>query len=326
MSLRLRAAAALILATGVLAGAACRWYNLERRLGAADADFLAKVGYLISSAERHAFLELPDTEKPKFIEDFWERRNPNPSSKENAFKIEYYKRIAEADRLFPSEGRPGWATDRGRFLILFGPPTQRDAQPMSGAGGRGQEIWYYGDFPVIFVDDTATGTYRLASSDFGSLREISLMYMHDLNFALDDASKPASRPPAAPGPNALEFEASLTISRRAPDRIEARVAAEMPYERIWLKADGKTMATTLEAVLELRDAAGAAVWESRTLHEIRVRDTDLGSLKGTTYRLEIPVVVEGAERVGRLGPGAALVVALTNATGKESSKKTLDFK
>ena len=41
---------------------------------------------------------------------------------------------------------------------------------------------------------------------------------------------------------------------------------------------------------------------------------------------EIPIVVEGAERVGRLGSGAVLVLTLTNTTGKESLKKTLDFK
>jgi GWxTD domain-containing protein len=323
---RLRAAAALVLACGALAGAACRWYNLERRLDPADADFLSKVRYIISGAERHAFLELPDAEKPKFVEDFWARRNPDPSSKENVFKTEYFRRIAEADRLFPSEGRPGWTTDRGRFLVLFGPPMQRDVQPNRDGAGRGREIWYYGDFPVIFVDDTGTGTYRLASSDFSSLRDINLMYMHDLNFALDEVSKPGARPPEAPGPNALEFEAVLTIGLRAADRIEALVGVEMAYERIWFKADGTTMATTLEAVLELRDAAGAQVWESRTLHEIRVRDTELGGLTGTKYRLDIPIVVEGAERVGRLGPGAVLVLTLTNATGKESLKKSLDFK
>jgi GWxTD domain-containing protein len=322
---RLGAAVALVLAAGVLACPACRWYNLERKLDPANADFLSKVRYIITTAERQAFLLSPDGEKPKLIEEFWDRRNPDPSSPENAFKIEYFKRIAEADRLFPSEGRPGWLTDRGRFLVLFGPPMQRDTQAMSGAGGRGQEIWYYGDFPVLFIDDTGAGTYRLASSDYGSLREISLMYMHDLNFALDDASKPAPRPPADPA-KTLEFEAALTIVARAPDRIEARVTAEMAYERIWLKADGAMMITTLEAVLELHDAAGKPVWESRTLHEIRVRDTELDSLKGTKCRLEIPVVVEGAERVGRLGLGAVLVVSLTNATGKESSKKTLDFK
>jgi len=324
MSPRLRAAAAIVLACGTLAGTACRWYNLERKLDEVNADFLAKVGYIISSAERRVFLELPDAEKPMFIEDFWARRNPDPSSGENAFKIEYYKRIAEANRLFPSEGRPGWATDRGRFLILFGPPMQRDVQPNLDGAGRGQEIWYYGDFPVIFIDDTGAGTYRLASSDFGSLREISLMYMHDLNQALNEAQKirPGEKAPA----RELEGEAALTIGVRTPARIEARVEAEVPYERIWMKAEGATMATTLEAVLELRDAAGAQVWESRTFHEIRVRDTALASLAGTKYRLVIPIAVEGAERVDRLGPGAVLLLTLTNATGKESLKKTMDFK
>lgn len=323
--MRPRFGAAVALVLVALAGAGCRWYNLERRLDPVNADFLAKVGYIISSAERHAFLELPDTERPKFIEDFWERRNPDPSSKENAFKIEYYKRIAEADRLFPSEGRPGWATDRGRFLVLFGPPTQRDSQPMSGAGGRGQEIWYYGDFPVIFVNDTATGTYRLASSDYGSLPEISLMYMHDLNFALDEVAKPAARPPADV-PRPLDFDADLTVRARGPGRIEAVVGVEISYDRLWLKAEGSSLATTLEAVLELRDGTGAPAWESRTLREIRIQNSELGSLAGTKYRLEIPVVVAGADLVGRLGPGAVLVVTLTNATGKESLKRTLDFK
>jgi GWxTD domain-containing protein len=323
MKPRLREAAGLILACGVLAGAACRWYILERKLDPANADFLAKVGYIISSAERHAFLALPDAEKPKFIEDFWARRNPDPSSGENAFKIEYFKRIAEANRLFPSEGRPGWTTDRGRFLILFGPPMQRDVQPMN-AGGRGQEIWYYGDFPVIFIDNTGAGTYQLASSDFGSLREISLMYMHDLNQALNDAQK--IRPGEKTAARELEGEAALTIGVRTPDRIEARVAAEIPYESIWMKAEGSSMITTLEAVLELRDSAGAQVSESRTFYEIRVRDTELGSLAGMKYRLEIPLVVEGAERVGRLGSGAVLALTLTNTTGRESMKKILDFK
>ena len=189
MSPRLRADRGLDPRRGVLAGAACRWYNLERKLDPANADFLTKVGYIISSAERHAFLLSPDAEKPKFIEGFWERRNPDPSSGENAFKIEYFKRIEQASRMFPSEGRPGWTTDRGRILILFGPPTDRDIQPLN-ASTRCQEIWYYGDFPVIFIDDTGTGTFRLASSDFGSLREISLMYMHDLELSPERGAKP----------------------------------------------------------------------------------------------------------------------------------------
>jgi GWxTD domain-containing protein len=322
---RLRAAAALVLACGALAGAACRWYNLERKLDPANADFISKVRYIITGAERHAFLLSPDAEKPKFIEEFWARRNPDPSSGENTFKTEYLKRIEQARRMFPGEGIPGWMTDRGRILVLFGPPMDRDIRSLPDTSNRCQEVWYYGDFPVIFIDASCAGTFRLVTMDFSSLRDINLMYMHDLNYALNEAAKPAARPPEA-APNALVFDADLVIRLRAPDRIEALVGVEMAYERIWFKADGTTMVTTLEAALELRDAAGGQVWESRTLHEIRVRDTELGGLTGTKYRLDIPIVVEGAERVGRLGPGAVLVLTLTNATGKESLKKSLDFK
>ena len=48
MSPRLRAAAAFALAGVVLAGQACLWYNLERRLDPVNADFLSKVRYIIS--------------------------------------------------------------------------------------------------------------------------------------------------------------------------------------------------------------------------------------------------------------------------------------
>ena len=326
MSPRLRTAVALALAVGLLAGAACRWYNLERKLNPANADFISKVRYIITGAERHAFLLSPDAEKPKFIEGFWERRNPDPSSGENAFKVEYFKRIDQANRMFMGEGIPGWLTDRGRILVLFGPPTDRTTQPFPDAANRCQEVWYYGDFPVIFIDASCTGTFRLATMDFSSLRDISLTYMHDLNYALSEVAKPAARPPEAAG-KTLEFDADLVIRLRAPDRIEALVGVEMAYERIWFKADGTMMTTTLEAALELRDAKQTLVWESRVQREIRLRDTEVNRMTGMKYRWEIPIVVEGAERVGRLGGGRdVLTITLTNATGKESSKKALDFK
>ena len=63
------------------------------------------------------------------------------------------------------------------------------------------------------------------------------------------------------------------------------------------------MATTFEAVLELRDAAGAPVWASRTLHEIRVRDTELAGLTGRYTASRSRSRSAGADRVGRLGPG-----------------------
>ena len=85
------------------------------------------------------------------------------------------------------------------------------------------------------------------------------------------------------------------------------------------------MATTLEALLELRDETGPGLGVPDAPRD-PLPEADLARRTGTKYRWEIPIVVEGAERVGRLGGGAVLDVRLTNVTGKESLKKTLDFK
>jgi len=315
----------MALAAGLLAGAGCHWYNLERQLDPVNADFLSKVRYIISSAERHAFLELPAAEKPKFIEDFWKRRNPDPSLSENLFKTEYFKRIDQATKLFQGEGIPGWLTDRGRILILFGPPMERLSQPYrDAASNRCQEVWYYGDFPVIFIDASCTGTYRLATYDLGPLREYSLDYMHDFNRAQDDAQKVFAEEANVKTAN---FEADLKVQVRASDRIEAVLGISWPYERIWFKAEGATMAVTLEAAVEVRDAQKAAIWDSKTSREIRLPEGEVNRMTGKTYRLEIPILVEGRDKVDRLGAGKdALVITLTFSTGHEVFRKTMDFK
>jgi GWxTD domain-containing protein len=325
MSPRLRAAAFLAIAAGLLAGPACRWYNLERQLDSVNADFLSKVRYIITIAERHAFLELPDAEKPKFIEDFWMRRNPDPTSAENTLKIEYFRRIDQATKLFQGEGVPGWLTDRGRMLILYGPPTERLTQPYRNANSnRCQEVWYYADYPVIFIDASCTGTYRLATYDLDPLREYNLEYAHGLNQAPEAAQKTF---PGEANVTTMNFEADLKVQARTPDRIEAVLGIEWPYERIWFKAEGGTMAATLEAAVEIRDSQKAAIWDSQARREIRLSEAEVNRMTGKTYRLEMPILVEGRDKIERLGAGKdALVITLTFSTGHEVFKKTMDFK
>src|SRR5512147_3137055 len=80
------------------------------------------VPYLITDEEKAIFKKLTTAEeKEQFIEQFWARRDPNPLTADNEFKIEHYRRIAYANDNFQS-GKPGWKTDRGRVYILFGKP------------------------------------------------------------------------------------------------------------------------------------------------------------------------------------------------------------
>jgi GWxTD domain-containing protein len=57
-----------------------------------------------------------------FIEAFWRRRDPDPNTPGNEFSRTFYERVEAADRLYTERGTRGSLTDRGRALILLGPP------------------------------------------------------------------------------------------------------------------------------------------------------------------------------------------------------------
>lgn len=137
------------------------------------------VPYIITPAEKEFFLRLgTEKERGEFIESFWRKRDPDPATPENEAKLEYYGRIAQANRLFSTSGLAGWRTDRGRIYILLGPP--KEVQRDFGGQGSGlsaftgpKETWQYWDLPnpklpynmeFVFVDRFGTGSYVLDRS------------------------------------------------------------------------------------------------------------------------------------------------------------------
>jgi len=129
------------------------------------------VVYIIDDGERAAFQRLTtDQERDHFIEQFWERRNPAPGSSPNKFKEEHYHRLAYANQHFrTASGTPGWQTDRGHMLIVYGPPDEIDSHQKGSQRPFGVEIWLYrhveglGDNEfVTFIDRTGRGDFHLA--------------------------------------------------------------------------------------------------------------------------------------------------------------------
>ncbi len=118
-----------------------------------------EVPYIITPEERAAWKKLStDAEREQFIENFWERRNPNPQSGENEFKEEYYRRIAYANEHYAS-GIPGWKTDRGRIYIMYGPPDEIDSHPSGGTytrpfeeGGGTTSVYPFEDWRYRYID------------------------------------------------------------------------------------------------------------------------------------------------------------------------------
>src|SRR6266481_1675459 len=128
--------------------------------------------YLINKEERDTFRRLATNEaRDKFIEEFWEIRNPNPGSPTNTYRDEIYQRIAFADARFSiGSGMEGWRTDRGRTYITLGPPQQKQVFRNSG-NLYPIEIWFYGGanpslppfFYVMFYQREGSGDYRFYS-------------------------------------------------------------------------------------------------------------------------------------------------------------------
>jgi GWxTD domain-containing protein len=133
------------------------------------------VAYIITKDERDAFLKLTsDDEREKFMQEFWEIRNPTPGSPSNSYKDEIYQRIAFADSRFGAGSNlEGWRTDRGRTYITLGAPQQKQVFRNS-ANLRGIEIWFYSNanpslppfFYVMFYDKNSGGDYRFYSPYF----------------------------------------------------------------------------------------------------------------------------------------------------------------
>ena len=114
--------------------------SLKRELSKEHRKWLDEdVRWIITDDERKAFMQLlNDEERDKFIEAFWDRRNPNPDSEDNEFKDEHYRRIEYANEHFAA-GVPGWRTDRGRIYIIYGPPDETDSHPSGGTYERPME-------------------------------------------------------------------------------------------------------------------------------------------------------------------------------------------
>ena len=108
-------------------------------------------------------------EAESFVESFWRRRDPDREQGRNAFREEFMRRVEAADILYAEEGPRGSLTDRGRALILLGPPTHVTVStepvmawdPASDSSDRvtmrdvNVEIWGY------TIRDLPTGLLRI---------------------------------------------------------------------------------------------------------------------------------------------------------------------
>lgn len=163
--------AALLLTLALISGAC--FAQKKEKLDKNYREWLERdVPYIITKDERDEFLQLTTNDaRDKFIDQFWEIRNPNPGTGTNSYKEEIYRRIAFANARFGiGSGEEGWRTARGRTYITLGEPQQKQII-RNAANLFPMEIWFYANvnptlpqaFYVLFYQRDGRGDYRFYS-------------------------------------------------------------------------------------------------------------------------------------------------------------------
>ncbi len=141
-------------------------------MGKKYSDFYEKTRFIMLKNEIQIYKHLPDQEsREAFIEEFWKKRDPTPTTEVNENKMEYERRLAYVQRYFKekSEHSRGWNSDRGRIYLLLGPPDSRTTRTGAVAAKIGgpisvlKEFWIYEYYRLylVFTDEDSIGIYRL---------------------------------------------------------------------------------------------------------------------------------------------------------------------
>jgi GWxTD domain-containing protein len=184
MKLRTLLIAAAVTIAGAVSGFA--------QLSMAKADWArGPVQYLMTKDEQAQWNAIKnDADADKFIALFWARRDPTPNTSVNEFKSDFDTRVAYADKNFGNSRVRGSMTDRGRILILFGPPTRAVRTGTRGVGGvttPGSTLAGAGGGAGSEADDTSAAeqqmwTYEGAAAEkaFGAPK-VELHFMDRMN-------------------------------------------------------------------------------------------------------------------------------------------------
>ena len=123
----------ILIAALIVAGATVSAFA---QLSMAKADWIrGPVQFLLTPEEKTQWNAIKsDAEADRFIALFWARRDPTPGTPQNEFREEVERRVQYADQKFAAGRQRGSLTDRGKVLILFGPPS---VVRRSGGQGRG---------------------------------------------------------------------------------------------------------------------------------------------------------------------------------------------
>ncbi|MBK8943724.1 MAG: GWxTD domain-containing protein [Ignavibacteriae bacterium] len=131
--------------------------------------------YIAASSEVALYEKLTQVDaKRKFLFDFWQRRDSDPSTSSNEFKVKYLDRLDYVNSNYGNKFKEGYKTDRGRVILMYGKPDRIDNFENESTI-KPYEIWYYDSMEggVLFVFGDTMGISDLEllhSTKMGEIR------------------------------------------------------------------------------------------------------------------------------------------------------------
>ncbi|HEU5182105.1 MAG TPA: GWxTD domain-containing protein, partial [Candidatus Polarisedimenticolia bacterium] len=245
------------------------------------------VRYLITKAEEKQYRGLgSEEERRKFIEDFWARRDADPSTPANEAELLFSRRVAEANHLFRDAPYPGWKTDRGKFYVLLGPPDE--VQQGTATSPRGKEVpfftWFYHQprFPGM-ERDTEMRFIRTNSTEFELTDRLAMNRLEQLMGT----------------PKLLAIQATAAQIPPEPQKLLDTIAASQPsidpkrfrtHYDFFLAKDGSTSVLVTLGILRsdppvnwviyARFSDGTAAYDLARPDSFRTSDAAAGNVDG----------------------------------------------
>jgi len=123
-----------------------------------------QIQYLLSDKEKKIVNQLNSQAKQEYLLKFWQAKDPDPSTMENEFMVEYLKKVAYVQHAFKN----GIDSDMGRIYLQYGMPTEVDRQISNPGSIKSVIVWRYalnGITEFVFLDRTGDEQYILVHSN-----------------------------------------------------------------------------------------------------------------------------------------------------------------
>lgn len=139
---------------------------------------MAHAELIANDSEKRRIRQLADLDaKKRFLLEFWQKRDDQPSTPINEFKEDFYQRVQYANDRYATNVQEGWRSDRGRVVIKYGLPNNVEPH-LYDRNAAPHEIWYYNNIPgegqatFVFADLTGFGSFELLHSSIPGERSL----------------------------------------------------------------------------------------------------------------------------------------------------------